>query len=195
MQALQRAVLTFGLPADHALAGLLRRAAAATICTSARVSAACPPGADRRLSPMISLRSLWTAAPAVGASTRYLGQHACAALHLAPSSQARPVGLQILMSAAPATSRPAASHVRQLSSSAVQHDPGAGEAGADQQLPSAAPAEEAAAEKASPPAAQAPGTPAAPWTFTRHLQKRKIYTKRMGNMLTVRPHHTLHLSN
>ena len=185
MQAIQRALLTARLPVDYALTGVLQRAAAAAICTTARRSAACQFFADRTISPVLSIRGLWSAKLAAGISRRPLSHHACFAQQLSPGSHADAAGIQRSISSVVMGPEGATLPSRDLSISAAQTASGGVNAGTDQPLPAAAPNTDAAAA-ASPTAPRVPGKAVAPWTFTRHLGKRKVYTKRMANMLTVR---------
>ncbi len=185
MQAFQRALLTARLPVDLALTGVLQRAAAAGICTTARSSPACQFFAHRIMSPVISIRGLWSASPAAGMTRRQLSHHACFAQQLIPSSHANAAGLQRSISSVVMGLTDATLPSRDISSSAAQRTSGSVETGTDLPLPAAAPNADAEAA-ASPTAPRVPGKSVAPWTFTRHLGKRKIYTKRMATMLTVR---------
>mmetsp|Transcript_15891 Transcript_15891/g.47813 ORF Transcript_15891/g.47813 Transcript_15891/m.47813 type:complete len:320 (-) Transcript_15891:400-1359(-) len=210
MQALKRAIATVLPSGNHALAGLLRQeVAAAAVYTSVRDLAACSPCEDRSISSTNGFCAFWNAAPAGAIHGRHMHHHACNASQLSLSGNGRATGHDISANLESAGFKTAQIR-RQLSSSASQRASDSGANGTNQSTAAAgtnaaagADADAATSSAAAKPGAATsgsafvstasssgspepllePGQP--PWTFTGKLRKRKVYTKRMGHMLTV----------
>lgn len=182
MFSLYRSLPNLRASAHDQLSILLRLTATAAASSGPRA-----PTLSRGHSPQCSLstlRKFWSRAAASAVPGQSPERRACGTAPPPKSCLNVPTSLQL----AAAVSRPDSTNGRMLHSC----PPRSVSLSRPESIPQPSagvpkPSEASAGEVQLAPEAptQQPGDSIQPWTFTRNLQKRKLYTKRVANMLTV----------
>lgn len=131
-----------------------------------------------------NLRCFWSLSADLVASSRNLWRQPCCALFQGYTTFPGIAGQRAGTTALP----PLTTIIREIHSSPTRSQKAADADGRSPPSDSTHAPSEAATEQpvaATTPQIPQPAAQIKPWTFTRHLTKRKLYTKRMANMLTV----------
>lgn len=169
-------------PAQDQLCILLRLTTTTAACSGPRALTLShghsPP------SSLYSLRNFWSRASAPAVSDHSSERRACGTALPPQSCLKVPTSLQLAAAASlPEIANRRTFHSCPPRSASISRAEDSRQPSAGVPTPSEAPADEV--QLPPEPPTQQPGDPVYPWTFTRNLQKRKVYTKRVANMLTV----------